>query len=481
MTTSMPARAALAVAAFSLALTACSGGGTKTTPQPSVGMTVASAVKIAGVGDSLTAGEQSGGLYGLQGGMTNPIALSFFPLLPTPVAFPVIPPTQGNGFWAQMWSAANGGANPLAVATSPLPLIATPLLGMLAPSTITGPLGGAPTTFMTPCTGANALAYSASTALQTRLNPTTTPYDVGIPGQTLHEALYQIAPLTSCGATINVANPNIGLSTLVNAESATFYPVLGTFGTGFTQVQAAAALHAQVVTVWLGSNDLLKYALSGGVLPATDPTQFYNDMVTVIRTLQASGAKVAVANLFDVLDASYFTSATELGALMVQLGVPLNSAAYNYYESLVPAGGYLTLSGFFKTLASIEALGGGLQPVTLTASDTIPGAFASAIQGYNTTYNAQIAAAVNATGATLVDVHSTFATIYNDGGVPISPHCCTPVFDGGLTSLDGIHPSNTGYAIIANTFIATLDAAFSLTIPQINVTTVHATDPYAPN
>ena len=87
----------------------------------------------------------------------------------------------------------------------------------------------------------------------------------------------------------------------------------------------------------------------------------------LVDTAKFTGAKVAVANLFDVLDASYFTSPAELTALMTQLGVP--SAVQPYYLSLVPSGGYLTLSGFFKTLASIEGLGpGGPPPVTLTAS-----------------------------------------------------------------------------------------------------------------
>ena len=465
----MNARIVAAAAAIALAATACSSGG-RTTPSPTVGTTVSSTIKLVGVGDSLTAGEQSGGLYGLAGGEANPLPNGIFPLLPAPVLFPTVPPTQGNGWWALVWSQANGGINPLTVATSPLPLLATPLLGMLAPSN-----QGLPTAFMTPCTGANALAYSASTALQTRLNPATTPYDVAIPGQTLHEALYQIAPETTCAATINVNNPNIGLSTLDNAESATFYPVLGTFGAGFTQVQAAAALHAQYATVWLGSNDVLKYALSGGVLPATDPAQFYNDILAVIRTLQASGAKVAVANLFDVLDSSYFTSAGEMQALLTELGVPV--IAQPVYLATVPSGGYLTLTGFFKVLGAIEA---SAAPPALAAGDTIPGAFAAAIQSYNTNYNTQIAAAATATGATLVDVHAVYATIYAGGGYPVSLHCCSTIYGGGLASLDGLHPSNTGYAIIANTFIQTLDTAFGLTIPAVNIPAIHATDPYAP-
>jgi lysophospholipase L1-like esterase len=115
------------------------------------------------------------------------------------------------------------------------------------------------------------------------------------------------------------------------------------------------------------------------------------------------------------------------------------------------------------------------------AGDTIPGAFATAIQTYNTDYNNEIAAAVTATGATLVDVHSVYAAIYNAGGANVNlPFCCSTIYDGGLTSLDGIHPSNTGYAIIANTFIGTLDAAWSLTIPQVNLTTIYQHDPYAP-
>ena len=480
MTTLRLVRAALAVAALSLAATACGGGGA-TPPQAHVGTTVATTVRLVGVGDSLTAGEQSGGLYGLKGGMANPIPASFFPLLPTPVPFPLIPPTQGNGFWALMWSQANAGADPLSATLSPLPLLNSPLLGMLAPSSINGPLGGSPTPFMAPCTGANALAYGLGSALITRVNPQTTPYDVAIAGQTLHEALYQVAPTTTCSATVDPTNPNIGLATIVNAESATFYPVLGTFGTGFTQVQAAVALHPQVVTVWLGSNDLLKYAFSGGAIAATDPNAFYTDMVSVIKQLQASGAKVAVANLFDVLDASYFTSSAELTALMAQLGVP--APVQPYYLSLVPSGGYLTLSGFFKTLASIEGLGpSGPPPVTLVSGDTIPGAFATSVQSFNDQYNAQIAAAVTATGATLVDIHSTFKAIYQGGGYPANPpKCCSPIFDGGLTSLDGIHPSNTGYAIIANTFIGTIDQAFSLSIPPVNIGAIYAADPFAPH
>jgi lysophospholipase L1-like esterase len=477
----MRATAIAAALAVAFAGSACGGGGTHYTTAPQVQHVVASSVRIVGVGDSLTAGEQSGAIFGLKGGLPNPQSPgSYFPLLPTPKNFPIIPPSQGAGFWALLWSQVNGGADPLAVATSPLPLMNAPVGDVYVPTRITAPLGGTPTYAAAPCTGANALTYDPATASQVRLNPGTTPLDLAVPGQTLHEALFQIAALTSCAAQYSTTDPYAGLSAIVNDESGAIYPILGTSFGPVSQVQAAVSLKPQIATVWLGSNDLLKPLASGGSYAFTDPAAFYTDMVSVIKQLQGAGAKVAVANLVDVLHASAFTSSAELTQLMTQLDVP--AAAQPYYLSLVPAGGYLALSGYFKVLQSIEGLGpSGPPPVTLVAGDTIPATLATAVQQYNDTYNAQIAAAVQATGATLVDIHAVFASIYTSGGYPVSatPSCCSLIYGEGLTSLDGIHPSNTGYAIVANAFIAAMDAGFSMNIPPVSVSAAYATDPYA--
>jgi hypothetical protein len=56
-------------------------------------------------------------------------------------------------------------------------------------------------------------------------------------------------------------------------------------------------------------------------------------------------------------------------------------------------------------------------------------------------------------------------------------------FGGGLVSYDGLHPSNTTYALIANTFIGAADTKFGLTIPPIGNATVGAiasSDTYNP-
>jgi hypothetical protein len=48
-------------------------------------------------------------------------------------------------------------------------------------------------------------------------------------------------------------------------------------------------------------------------------------------------------------------------------------------------------------------------------------------------------------------------------GITISTH-----FNGGAFSLDGLHPSDTGYALFANAFIKASNAAYGSTIPVLS-------------
>jgi hypothetical protein len=52
---------------------------------------------------------------------------------------------------------------------------------------------------------------------------------------------------------------------------------------------------------------------------------------------------------------------------------------------------------------------------------------------------------------------------------------------GGIFSLDGIHPTRTGNALIANAFIDAIDQRFGETIPRVNIARVAARDPLVGN
>ncbi|MBV8748381.1 MAG: hypothetical protein JO103_01575, partial [Candidatus Eremiobacteraeota bacterium] len=152
--------------------------------------------------------------------------------------------------------------------------------------------------------------------------------------------------------------------------------------------------------------------------------------------------------------------------------------------------GYFTINALFKTLQAAQSQiqllpvptnPSSVTPPTLGSGDFIADPVANEVKALNAQYNAAINQAVTDTGAALVDMHTLFVTAENNGGVlPVSasPACCSLVYRGGFFSQDGLHPSNTGYAVIAHAFIQTLNSAYSLGIPDINPGAYAGTDPY---
>ncbi len=495
----------VAALAATMILAACTGGGSSNpinvVPPPGNPGSVAPAQKltITGVGDSLTAGTQSGGTMGAD-----------LPVLGVNPQLGQIGPvqrTQEHGFFALLWEQANGvDINTISDPTkSPLPLLIPPGVGGLLAPTSNGHIFPAPVS--NTCDAKQLPANQFNTALSLRENPALNPWDVGIPGQTVHEALFMNGALGDCG--INPANAPptfVALNSLVNGESQNFWPILAGFGQGVTQVGAAASLHAQVATVWLGSNDLLKVAFTNGQAPVTAPQSVHDDIKAIIQQLQASGSKVAVANLVDVMGAATFIpqpayqptlQAYISGVLQSppnNIPAPVANAIALQYSSAYAAqesaqaglgpNGYFTINALFKTLqtaaAQIPAKALPVAP-TLGSGDFILGAVADNVKQLNAAYNGAITQAAGETSAALVDIHKLFVQIASAGGAPINPpKCCSLVYRGGLSSLDGLHPSNTGYALIANAFIDQLNASYSLGIPDVNIGAVYATDPYAP-
>jgi lysophospholipase L1-like esterase len=478
-------------------LAAC--GSTSSTPSVSTGPNIPGAgatglfARFVGVGDSLTAGVQSGALLGAS-------------LVPNPLGaaslFPIVPNTQGKGWYARVWSQANGGADPLDPTKSPLPLMLPPGIGqILLPKT-----AGGLTSIVADVCASEGAAYSRSTALTLRINPNATPLDVAVPGQMVHEALYSYQPTSGCTDSGNAAlGPLAGLASLIGSENLNFYPVLANFGGNVTQIQAAASLRPTLATVWLGSNDLLKFAVGNGGFPPTDPAALGADITKEIQTLQGAGAKVAVFNLFDVLQAPYFTSIQAIPAVIQAAGADAGTAAalgaqvQAYLQATygLGSGGYLTLSGVGKLKGALTAILGGAPALTalsspaaaLVAGDYVSDAIAVKAQQLNDAYNAAIAASAAATGAALIDTH-TFFTNYTSANalhyIPLAgnPKCCALQYGGGLTSLDGLHPSDTGYALIANLAIAKLNSSFSAGIAplsDVQITAINAADLYSPH
>jgi lysophospholipase L1-like esterase len=355
------------------------------------------------------------------------------------------------------------------------------------------------------------------------LNPTATTYDLGIPSLTLHEAIGMYQPLaTTCvelyDPPANASQAEIdSLQALVSGESEYFYPVMEKYsppGSEVTPLQAAVALHPTLTTVWLGANDLLKYAFSGGTAPGLDITsaQVKTDMATVIKTLQSAGSDVIVADLPNIIQTPQFAIVgnppsqaycqiqTWLPCIFYDVGYSWGNAELETdsilatYSFLDPSGGqnaYLTESGV------IYLLEGGSLISSENGEYYLSATFAAQVQTVNTAINAGIQAAATANHAAYVPIDQIFAGIYSGTGTyfneaaSVNPGvCCTLAFGGGLLSIDGLHPSDTGYALIASVFAQTANSAYGTSIPAINPVGAYDglggifapyPDPYAPH
>jgi lysophospholipase L1-like esterase len=261
-------------------------------------------------------------------------------------------------------------------------------------------------------------------------------------------------------------------------------------------------MHPKLATVWLGGNDILKYIESHGQSPATDsPTQYASDLQQIITTLQKGGAQVVVADLPDILGHPHsgeppiatFIAQTSLAADLEQLGVPaalaVPTASYVQTTYTKGPGGFVLINGVLSIVSQLQQ--NPAAPVVLDPAGPGSGdgqvyldqTFAAQAIALNDAYNQTTDAVATATGAALAPVTSTFVGL-SSTGVPLAPGVTlTTRYGGGIFSFDGVHPSDTGYALVANLFIQAADTKYSLTIPPVTAAEVGgiaSADPYNP-
>ena len=87
-------------------------------------------------------------------------------------------------------------------------------------------------------------------------------------------------------------------------------------------------------------------------------------------------------------------------------------------------------------------------------------------------YNQTLATLAASKGFAIVDINTFFNNVAANGIVVDGTKFTAEFVNGGLFSLDGVHPSNQGYAIVANEFIKAINLKWGSNIPPINVATV---------
>ena len=284
--------------------------------------------------------------------------------------------------------------------------------------------------------------------------------------------------------------------------------------------------------LWIGSNDVLLYAVDGGpggtpaygtgTTDVTDPALFeaaYNGTLAAIAT-NLPTAKGVLVTVPDVGTIPYFTTvpfnpipmdaATAAGA---------NAAYQTYNDGLLAAEAGLIIDADERQQRTINFSAGqnalvilddSLTPIPgapllrqatandliiLTASTKIgtPSDLSNSlttiwgvgtpmedadvlteteyafVQAARDEYNADIVAAANGNpnfvlfdAATLLEELNETGILYGSGGISAT------FAQGGGFSLDGIHPTARGYAVIANELMKVIESAFGAKLPPVD-------------
>jgi lysophospholipase L1-like esterase len=296
-------------------------------------------------------------------------------------------------------------------------------------------------------------------AIPPALWPTPETHDLAVPGYTL-EQLVSYSPVCITQPSSNVIG--VLAAGILNPKCA---------NNPLPELTQAANLKPTTSILWIGANDALFNILYGA--PLTNIGTFAETYNTAITTMAQSSKTLIVANIPDVTLAPYLTSVTALATI-------LNAPVLYVEEKLGLFQGDMVTPYAFTL---IESMGTNLTPLP----NALPNGYPVVVR-YDTIlqiratieiYNLIIAIEAAANHATLVDIY-TLVNNLAANGIVVNGTQLTTAFGGGLFSLDGIHPTDVGYAIIANQFISTMNSSSGTNIPQVSLAAVAKIDPLFP-
>lgn len=292
-----------------------------------------------------------------------------------------------------------------------------------------------------------------------RDDPDEEPRNLAVPGETITSVLDSI---DSAG----LARSIVGGSDVAGRDLLKFL-ILGLplRDESVSQVSRAVELTPSYLLVWIGSNDVLPMATKTSPDAVTlDAAGFGSRFRQVLRLLAGTGADMAVANLADV---------TKIASLRRAAGEVTSCRGVDGVERGVAADDLLSIDLDRSTLP------------TPPCAKVLDGAEQATVRTRIMNFNAEIAAAVaevsqeRGVRIALVDMFALFDSITQNGvdlngdGTPD----LTTKYLGGVFGLDGVHPTRTGNAVIANTFITAINGQLGTSIPPINVARIAAREP----
>ena len=282
-----------------------------------------------------------------------------------------------------------------------------------------------------------------STAGRTRITPLLSSPNLAVSGATIHDLLYTAAAQPITTETSLVLSPRFGQ----------------------TQMSSAQSLNAPLYGIWIGNNDVDGAILAWSDLDTSQMTSiadFTTDFGKMISLLKAMHTRVVIGTIPDV---------TKIGFVFS----PADLKLFTGSDCGLRQGSYTT--GPTALLLKLGLVGCS---ILLNPSFVLDPAEIAAIQLRLQQFNQIMTADATAAGFGVVDVYGIFQQFEQNPptffGIPL-----TVRFNGGLFSLDGVHPSDIGHALAANAFIQVANQTYGMNIPlltQDQLNQIAAADPF---
>ena len=320
-----------------------------------------------------------------------------------------------------------------------------------------------------------------------------------------------MTPVSANGPFNNIGVPGAKVGHLLVPGYGAMNPFYGRFASAASNaiVNEIPGISPTFFSLWIGNNDVLGYATSGGAADAITPVDgppgvgFAASYEAVVQSLEVTATSGVVANIPNITAIPFFTRIPYNVVLLEDQAIVnlLNGAYADYntgahslgldsikwslgYNPLViaDASSQLTMrqmvAGELALLSlpqdSLKCGGWGTQKpianqfiLTLTEKDAILAAVAS--------YNTIIASVASTHNLALVDMNKYMDQAASTTGIVMDGVKFTNAFvTGNLFSTDGVHITPQGNAAVANFFIDAINTTYNASVPKANVTEYNA-------
>lgn len=289
----------------------------------------------------------------------------------------------------------------------------------------------------------------------------------------------------------NMGIPGIRAIDMIFAGYGALNPYAGRIFTNLSATPASQVnrLDATFFTLWLGNNDVLGYATSGGgggLLGNISPLALFKMAYdTTLERMTQNGAKGVLINIPDVTSIPMFTTIPYNGLTLDAGSAAALTAAYPAGFSFIAGAGNrwviqdIAAPGGIRQIQEGEYIllttpqdsltcGGWGTTKPIPANFVLDAAEVAQVREATQQFNDHIRQRAQEKNLAFVDVFGYLKQF--DAGIRYNGVNYTTAFvTGGTFSLDGIHLTPRGYALVANAIIKGINVHYGSSVPEVDV------------